>query len=190
MSTGNLVWFITGANSGLGLAMATYALSQGHTVILTACNLDKFPNYLKDEPNADLIKVEIAGPAASIMAAVNDAVSRHGRVDMSSLRGLDAGQGAPLYAASKFAVEGLAEGLYNELKDFRIQVHLIEPGAFRTNFLADTSQGKSMRRAVEGYIDINSLLAPYHGKQTGDPQRGAERIFEVVTGTGMGHGLE
>jgi NAD(P)-dependent dehydrogenase (short-subunit alcohol dehydrogenase family) len=39
-----------------------------------------------------------------------------------------------LYCASKFAVEGLTESLRGELAPHGVQVCLIEPGGYRTNF--------------------------------------------------------
>ena len=39
-----------------------------------------------------------------------------------------------LYCASKFAVEGLTESLRLELSPFHVQVCLIQPGGFRTDF--------------------------------------------------------
>jgi NAD(P)-dependent dehydrogenase (short-subunit alcohol dehydrogenase family) len=39
-----------------------------------------------------------------------------------------------LYCASKYAVEGLTESLRGELSPFGVQVCLIEPGGYRTNF--------------------------------------------------------
>lgn len=109
---------------------------------------------------------------------------------ISSAVGLWAGHGAPVYAASKFAVEGLNEALALEVKSFGIRVHLVEPGIFRTEFLSDISKGKTVGNKVEGYLDINGLLADYHGYQPGDPEKGAQRIYEVVTGTGMAVGME
>lgn len=55
-------------------------------------------------------------------------------INFSSLGGL-AGlpyQGA--YSATKFAVEGYTEALYNEVKAFGIHVSLVEPGDFSTGF--------------------------------------------------------
>ncbi|RSM08369.1 hypothetical protein CDV31_008181 [Fusarium ambrosium] len=244
MSSKNLVWFITGANSGFGLLLSQLALSKGHTVIATARSLSKFLQSLRDSPNADLIQVEVTSSSAEIEAVINSAVSKHGRIDVlvnnagfghmgaveevtekevryqfdvnffglfnftkaviphmraqgsgvilqiSSGVGILAGQGAPIYAASKFAVEGLSESMYEELKPLGIRVHIIEPGIFRTDFLKATSEGKNVSTNREGYLDIGNMLKGMHGNQPGDPQKGVERIYEVVTGTGMAIGLE
>jgi NAD(P)-dependent dehydrogenase (short-subunit alcohol dehydrogenase family) len=82
MASTKLVWFVTGANSGLGLRITEYALSQGHVVIATARDLSKFPGSLKNNADADLIELEIAGPASAIVAAVDAAASKHGHIDV------------------------------------------------------------------------------------------------------------
>lgn len=48
-----------------------------------------------------------------------------------------------LYCASKFAVEGLTESLRGELAPHGVQVCLIEPGGYKTNFGTSISWGKS-----------------------------------------------
>jgi NAD(P)-dependent dehydrogenase (short-subunit alcohol dehydrogenase family) len=99
---------------------------------------------------------------------------------MSSGAGFLAGRGAPVYAASKF------EGLANEVKPFGIRVHLIEPEISRTNFLSQVAQGKQVGQKIEGYLNIDGTLGSMHGMQPGDPEKGVQRIFEVVMGTAMG----
>lgn len=111
-------------------------------------------------------------------------------VQLSSGAGLWAGQGAPVYAACKFAVEGLSEALAAEVKPFGIRVHLIEPGIFRTSFLAEVAQGRQVGKQTEGYLDIGGLLKGMHGAQPGDPKIAVQRMFETVTGSGMSEGKE
>lgn len=60
-------------------------------------------------------------------------------INVSSIGGLMTVPGYSIYNSSKFAVEGLTEGLWYELGSFGIKVKLIEPGAIETNF-----SGRSM----------------------------------------------
>ncbi len=53
------------------------------------------------------------------------------------------------YHASKFALEGLSDCLRNELKEFGIDVILIEPGAIDTNW-AETASENLMKTSGEG----------------------------------------
>jgi NAD(P)-dependent dehydrogenase (short-subunit alcohol dehydrogenase family) len=55
-------------------------------------------------------------------------------INVSSAGGLATAPGYSVYNASKFAVEGLSEGLWYELKAFGIKVKLIEPGVIKTDF--------------------------------------------------------
>ncbi len=55
-------------------------------------------------------------------------------INVSSIGGLMTVPGYSVYNSSKFAVEGLSEGLWYELGLFGIKVKLIEPGAIKTNF--------------------------------------------------------
>jgi len=60
-------------------------------------------------------------------------------INVTSLGGLMTAPGYSIYNSSKFAVEGLSEGLWFELGAFGVKVKLIEPGVIRTNF-----SGRSM----------------------------------------------
>lgn len=55
-------------------------------------------------------------------------------INMSSIAGVIGLPYQAIYSASKFAVEGMTEGLRMEVRSFGIRVILIEPGDFRTNF--------------------------------------------------------
>jgi NAD(P)-dependent dehydrogenase (short-subunit alcohol dehydrogenase family) len=57
-------------------------------------------------------------------------------VNVSSLVGRVAPPLGGVYAASKFAVEGLTEALHYEVGHFGIRVRLVEPGMFATEFQA------------------------------------------------------
>jgi NAD(P)-dependent dehydrogenase (short-subunit alcohol dehydrogenase family) len=55
-------------------------------------------------------------------------------INVSSIGGLMTLPGYGVYNASKFAVEGLSEGLWYELGIFGVKVKWIEPGAIHTDF--------------------------------------------------------
>ena len=60
-------------------------------------------------------------------------------INVTSIGGLMTPPGYAIYTSSKFAVEGLSEGLWYELGAFGIKVKVIEPGVVSTNF-----SGRSM----------------------------------------------
>ncbi|HSI59868.1 MAG TPA: oxidoreductase [Ideonella sp.] len=108
--------------------------------------------------------------------------SRGRIVNLSSGSGVASRAGFGLYSASKFAVEGLSEALAQEVAPLGIRIILVEPGAFRTEFL-----GRSMLLAEQRlpiYEDTASKLREYSssmsGKQPGDPVRGAAVVFDAV----------
>ena len=105
-------------------------------------------------------------------------------INVSSIAGLAPMGGYGLYAASKYAVEGLSVSLYHELKEFGIKVSVVEPGAFRTDFLADSSirhTEKNMAVYASGSGAVINNLRQYDGKQLGDPRAGARAIVDAST---------
>lgn len=108
-------------------------------------------------------------------------------VNMSSYEGQYGGPAGGLYASSKFALEGLTESLSEETSEFGIKWLLPEFGAFRTNFLgkdAFASPTKGIPSGYEGSIGEKHFnnLSQWDRKQPGDPIKGIERLFEVITG--------
>jgi NAD(P)-dependent dehydrogenase (short-subunit alcohol dehydrogenase family) len=60
---------------------------------------------------------------------------RSGRIlTVSSIGGVIGFPTGGIYAATKFAVEGMSEALAGEVASFGIKVTIIEPGSFRTGF--------------------------------------------------------
>lgn len=104
-------------------------------------------------------------------------------VMISSMAGQIGFAGAGAYCASKFALEGMSDALAEELAPFGIDVLIVEPGAFRTDFA-----GRSMQ-AAEGSVDAYAGMqageakhraAAYSGSEPGDPVKGAQAIVDVV----------
>jgi short-subunit dehydrogenase len=102
-------------------------------------------------------------------------------INISSNAGLVSSAGFGIYNASKYAVEGFSEALLLEVDSLGIQVTLVEPGAFRTNFL-DSSLAVS-RIAIDDYEPTAGLfknrLNANNGSQPGDPVKAAQAIISL-----------
>ncbi|KAI0041404.1 NAD-P-binding protein [Auriscalpium vulgare] len=73
------IWLITGANSGLGLSLASYVLSKGDKVIAAARDVAKIPPSLS---GAHSIKLDPSAPETEVYAAANEALQVYGRIDV------------------------------------------------------------------------------------------------------------
>jgi len=109
--------------------------------------------------------------------------ARSGHIfNLSSIGGFAASPGFGIYNATKFAVEGFSEALYQEVGALGIHVTIIEPGYFRTNFL-DHSLAVS-GRVIDDYAGTagktRSNRDSRNGKQQGNPDLAAKAIFEIA----------
>jgi NAD(P)-dependent dehydrogenase (short-subunit alcohol dehydrogenase family) len=135
-----------------------------------------------------LFEVNFHGPRRIIQAALPQLrLQKSGHiVNITSIAGLAPNPGSGFYAAAKFAVEGLSQSLELEVAPLGIKVTLVEPGAFRTDFLSDHSI-RASEAVIDDYASTvgTSLarLANMAGKQIGDPARGAAAIIQAVTAT-------
>jgi NAD(P)-dependent dehydrogenase (short-subunit alcohol dehydrogenase family) len=232
----NRVWFVTGASSGFGRAVASAALQQGDRVVATARDLASIRPFAERYPDRALaLHLEVSAPEAA-RSAVQRALSRFGRIDavfnnagyghvgaveeltdeelrrqldvnllgvinvtraalpamrkqraghfvqMSSLNGVDPLPGGAYYTASKFAIKGFSEALAAEVAPLGIKVTIVEPGPFRTRFLAPRSAkwAKPMPDYAESVGKTRALLKELDGTQPGDPARAAQVILAAV----------
>lgn len=103
-------------------------------------------------------------------------------------------QGHPFvsaYSGSKFALEGLVEGLDQEISPFGIQSLLIEPGRFRTKLLS-TDNLKAVQSQIPDYVEVSKErragLAKEDQTQPGDTQKAVEIILDLVRNEGCAQG--
>ncbi|NKM97002.1 SDR family NAD(P)-dependent oxidoreductase [Rhizobium leguminosarum bv. viciae] len=107
---------------------------------------------------------------------------RQGHIfNVSSLGGLVAFAATGYYHATKFAVEALSESLSHEVKPLGIDVTILEPGAFRTDWA-----GRSMVESstvIEDYAETSGkrrqATRSISGNQPGDPARAATAIISA-----------
>lgn len=100
-------------------------------------------------------------------------------VMMSSMGGFSAGAGFGVYAATKFAVEGLSEALLEELAPFGINLTIVQPGVFGTDFAVVGSEWAS--EPIEDYATTSRTLEDYEDEDPpGDPAVAAREIVDLA----------
>lgn len=104
--------------------------------------------------------------------------------NISSIGGFNGGFPAfGIYCATKFAVSGLTESLFHEVKPFGIEVTLVMPGYFRTNFLSEGSIVKP-KKEIEAYQNVRAVQQSHtdeiNANQPGDPEKAAAALIEVA----------
>lgn len=102
-------------------------------------------------------------------------------INISSIAGLFAAVAQSPYVASKWAVEGLTEGLAQEVAHLGIRVAMIEPGIVRTAIMAKNTEAPNESGAYDAAY--RRLFAFYaKGLATpGHPSEVSEVIYEAAT---------
>lgn len=102
-------------------------------------------------------------------------------INVSSIGGLLSLPFMSLYHGTKWTVEGFSESLSYELREFGIQVKIIEPGAIQTDFIS-----RSMVRAAQPGLDayngtLEKFLSNMGTVSGSNPEVVAEAIFQAAT---------
>lgn len=105
-------------------------------------------------------------------------------LNFSSIGGYLGYPGWGVYGSTKFAVEGISESLATEIKPFGINVTIVEPGFFRTDFLHDNSLSISPA-TIPDYVgtpagNMRDFAATANHAQPGDPAKLAKGILQLV----------
>ena len=112
-------------------------------------------------------------------------------VNFSSIGGLTSFPALGYYNATKYAVEGLSEALWQEVEPLGIKVMLVEPSGFRTDW-AGRSANES-KHQIDDYAatagKIRKHLRAISGKQSGDPVRAINAIVQAVESPNPPHHL-
>lgn len=104
-------------------------------------------------------------------------------LNISSIGGYRGAAGFGVYCSTKFAVEGLSEALHTELAPLGINVTVIEPGYFRTDFLEASSLSISDGEIADYHETAGALrkhASAISGNQPGDPEKFARVVVDFV----------
>jgi NAD(P)-dependent dehydrogenase (short-subunit alcohol dehydrogenase family) len=92
----------------------------------------------------------------------------------------------PAYIASKFALEGLSESMRYELKEFGVNIVIIEPGVIKTNIVENLKTAAGTRSILESpYTGLIERSSNAFGKMmdnnSSPPRLVAEAILNAIT---------
>ncbi|MDX5445533.1 MAG: SDR family NAD(P)-dependent oxidoreductase [Zoogloeaceae bacterium] len=104
-------------------------------------------------------------------------------INISSIGGYWSYPGWTVYGSTKFAVEGLSEGLARELAPLGIRVTCVQPGFFRTDFL-DSSSLSSTATQIDDYAATVGAMRQHaagaNHRQPGDPLKLVQALLQVA----------
>ncbi|GAA3592722.1 SDR family NAD(P)-dependent oxidoreductase [Streptomyces osmaniensis] len=110
-------------------------------------------------------------------------------VNVSSMDGLASLPANGYYSASKFALEGFTEALWQEIEPIGLHAMIIQPGSFRTGI---ENRTKVSGEGIEDYAATAGAFRAMMGSLTpemfpGDPERAAEAIRQAVSAEKPAH---
>jgi NAD(P)-dependent dehydrogenase (short-subunit alcohol dehydrogenase family) len=229
-------WLITGAGSGLGLALAGHLLDRGERVALTDVAVEPAVTLSARFPRKALVLDLDVTDAAQRAAAVTRAEQHFGGIDVlvnnagidfigaleeqaetdyrkvfevnffgavaltrlvlpgmrarrrgtivnvSSMDGFASLPANGYYSASKFALEGFTEALWQEIEPLGLHAIIVQPGSFRTGIEHRT---KTSGTPIPDYAGTAGAFRSVVDTLTqemfpGDPARAAAAIHDAV----------
>lgn len=104
-------------------------------------------------------------------------------INLSSVGGFVVWPGWGAYSATKFAVEAFSEAMTHELAPLGIRAIAVEPGPFRTDFLAASSL-EIAKRQIDDYAGSGGTARQWatenNNAQEGDPVKAAKIIVDLA----------
>lgn len=137
-----------------------------------------------DEQIRQSFETNFFGPLNVIRAALPmlRAQKRGHIIHFSAAAAISNYPGFGVYGGAKAAMEFLGESLRQELAPLGIRVTLVQPGPFRTDFIARNVEKASTHLADYDATSgkFGRLIASMDGKQPGDPARAAQVLLQLV----------
>lgn len=101
-------------------------------------------------------------------------------IQVSSIGGISAFPIVGLYHASKWALEGFSQSLSQEVAGFGINVTLVEPGGFSTDWSGSSSVHSAENPAYDDYRKTVAASRKARLATPGDPRATRSAILKVV----------
>ena len=131
-----------------------------------------------------LFEVNFFGPVAMLRLVLPGMrkLKKGTIVNMSSMDGIASMAVNGYYSASKFALEGITEALWQEIEPLGLRAVLINPGSFRTGIGERT---KFSGKQIEAYSATSGAFRKAMAQLSddmfpGDPSRAADVIFQSL----------
>jgi NAD(P)-dependent dehydrogenase (short-subunit alcohol dehydrogenase family) len=131
----------------------------------------------------DVMNVNLCGAVRCLQQVLPGMRARHAGtiVNITSIAGRVAALAQSPYVASKWAFEGLSEGLAQELRPFGIRVAIIEPGVTKSAIFAKNIDAPNESGAYDAhYRRLFQFYATGHANAT-DPFEVARLIEHAIT---------
>lgn len=139
---------------------------------------------LSDEVVRSLFETNVFGALRAIRSVLPSMRKERSGVivNISSIAGHMSMAAMGIYAATKFALEGLSEALAQEVRPFGIRVAIVKPGFIVTPLLDKTADSLPQADSTAYPTAINVMRALIeNGHETGDtPEMCAETIEEAI----------
>ncbi len=101
-------------------------------------------------------------------------------MNLSSVVGIVAFSSVGYYSSTKFALESLSEALSQEVEHLGINVTIVEPGGFRTDFAGRSFTQPANR--IDDYVTSERVdaIGEYHHNQPGDPVKAVKAMIKIA----------
>lgn len=109
-------------------------------------------------------------------------------INVSSVSGMLAMPTMSPYSASKWALEGVTESLWYEVRPWNISVSLVQPGFIRSDSFQNTRLTEASKTAFDSsaepyhqhYLQMDSLIAQFMRRAVATPESVAKKIHRVM----------
>jgi NAD(P)-dependent dehydrogenase (short-subunit alcohol dehydrogenase family) len=101
-------------------------------------------------------------------------------IQVSSIGGITAFANVGIYHASKWALEGFSQALAQEVAPFGIDVTLIEPGGFSTDWAGSSSRRSTPLPDYAAAHEAADRARSQRVAKSGDPRASARAVLKIV----------